>query len=81
MFALLSVIKDPIIRSFTKKSQQAYLALKVYASQTEDRDLEVKLNIVEKYGNRIPELVNRLERCFEKDFTKAGMQKNHEVIC
>lgn len=64
-------IKDPIIRSFTKKSQEAYFALKAYVTQTEDRDLEVKLNIVEKYGNRIPELVNRLERCSEKDFTKA----------
>lgn len=80
MFALLSVIKDPLIRSFAKKSQQAYLALKAYVTQTEDRELEAKLNIVEKYGNRIPELVNRLDRCFEKDFTKAGMHKNHEVI-
>ncbi|XP_070785004.1 F-box DNA helicase 1 [Enoplosus armatus] len=64
-------IRDPLIRSFANKSQNAFWALKVYATQTEDRDLEAKLNIVEKYRSRIPQLVNQLERSFENDYHKA----------
>ncbi|XP_073336355.1 F-box DNA helicase 1 [Pagrus major] len=65
-------IRDPIIRFFAKKSEtHPFWALKKYAEQTEDRELEAKLSIVEKYGSRIPELVKRLERCFEYDFNQA----------
>lgn len=68
-----SDIKDPLIRSFSEKPNP-FWALKKYMVQTEDKELEAKFNIVEKYGNRIPELVRRLERCFESNFNNAGMQ-------
>lgn len=47
------------------------MALKQYANQTEDRELEAKLSIVEKYKNRIPELVMRIKHCNEEDYVKA----------
>ncbi|XP_029317473.1 F-box DNA helicase 1 isoform X2 [Cottoperca gobio] len=64
-------ISDPLIRSFAKKNLNGFWALKSYVTQTEDMELEGKLNIVEKYGKRIPELVKRLESCFEGNFHKA----------
>ncbi|XP_044198576.1 F-box DNA helicase 1 isoform X1 [Thunnus albacares] len=64
-------IKDPLIRSFARKSRNAFWALKKYAEQTEDHELEGKLNTVEKYGRRIPKLVTCLDKCFESDMYKA----------
>ncbi|KAK2883242.1 F-box DNA helicase 1 isoform X1 [Channa argus] len=64
-------LKDPLIRSFAKKKGNGFWALKKYVTQTEDLELWAKLNIVEKYGSRVPELVTRLERSDEKDFHKA----------
>lgn len=64
-------IKDPFLRIFAKKSDQPFQALRAYAEQTEDRELEAKLSIVEKYGDRIPELVSRLQTCHEDDYLKA----------
>lgn len=71
-FTLPSDIKDPLIRAFAKKADRPFWALKMYVEQTEDKELEAKLSIVEKYGSRIPELVQRLESCFENDSSKAG---------
>lgn len=74
-FTLPSDIRDPLIRSFANRSKtNPFFALKSYAEQTEDMELVAKLSIVEKYGSRIPELVKRLESCFEHDFNQAGMQ-------
>lgn len=74
-FSLPSDIRDPLIRSFANRSKtNPFFALKSYAEQTEDMELVAKLSIVEKYGSRIPELVKRLESCFEHDFNQAGMQ-------
>ncbi|XP_047431382.1 F-box DNA helicase 1 isoform X2 [Mugil cephalus] len=67
------VIRDPIIRSFVKKSENPFLALKMYAMQTEDKELEGKVAIVEKYRRRVPELVMRLNGCSETDYHKAGV--------
>ncbi|KAK2858783.1 hypothetical protein Q5P01_003403 [Channa striata] len=64
-------LKDPLIRSFAKKNAKAFWALKAYITQTEDLELWAKLNIVEKYTSRVPELVTRLEKCNEKDLNKA----------
>ncbi|XP_037616813.1 F-box DNA helicase 1 [Sebastes umbrosus] len=64
-------IRDPLLRSFAKKNDNAFWALKKYVMQTEDMELDAKVNIVEKYGKRIPELVKRLERCSEEDFHNA----------
>ncbi|XP_035531570.1 F-box DNA helicase 1 [Morone saxatilis] len=68
---LTKFIRDPFIRLFAKRNPNPFSALKNYVSQTEDKELDVKLSIVERYGKRIPELVTRLENCFECDFNKA----------
>uniref|UniRef100_UPI0037E8ED04 F-box DNA helicase 1 n=1 Tax=Semicossyphus pulcher TaxID=241346 RepID=UPI0037E8ED04 len=64
-------IRDPLIRAFAKKNTNGFWALKMYVTQTEDKELDAKVNIVEKYRSRIPELVKRLEECYEDDFNKA----------
>ncbi|KAG7320458.1 hypothetical protein KOW79_016311 [Hemibagrus wyckioides] len=56
-------IKDPFIRSFCKEKLGGYVGLKKYATHTEDRELEAKLSVVEKYNKRIPELVDRIYNC------------------
>ncbi|MCJ8743048.1 hypothetical protein PDJAM_G00089460 [Pangasius djambal] len=56
-------IKDPFIRSFCKEKLGGYAGLKKYALHTEDRELEAKLSVVEKYNKRIPELVDRIYNC------------------
>ncbi|KAG7234264.1 hypothetical protein INR49_004119 [Caranx melampygus] len=66
-----SDIKDPLIRSFAKNPEHGFWALKEYANQTEDLELTGKLNIVEKYNHRIPELVRRLRSCSENEMHKA----------
>lgn len=54
-------IKDRFIAKWLKKGGSA--ALKEYAVSSEDRELEGKIAIVEKYNQRIPELVKRIEVC------------------
>ncbi|XP_041834043.1 F-box DNA helicase 1 [Melanotaenia boesemani] len=75
---LAKFIKDPMIRSFatrTTKNQQnkedPFLAFKKYVTQTEDKELDGKLSIVETYQKRIPELVTRLKGCSESDICRA----------
>ncbi|XP_035504446.1 F-box DNA helicase 1 isoform X2 [Scophthalmus maximus] len=63
--------KDPLLRCFARNSKNAVLALKTYIDQTQDKELMGKLSIVDKYRGRIPQLVKRLDSCFEKDFHKA----------
>ncbi|XP_029350901.1 F-box DNA helicase 1 isoform X2 [Echeneis naucrates] len=71
----ISDISDPLIRCFARRSWNSelngFLALKTYVTQTEDLELLAKLSIVEKYGNRIPELVTRLKDSAENDLRKA----------
>ncbi|XP_028255941.1 F-box DNA helicase 1 [Parambassis ranga] len=70
--ANLKYIKDPIIRSFAKKqNKNGFWQLKKYATETEDRELEGKLAIVEKYNKRIPDLVRCLRSCSEGDIDSA----------
>uniref|UniRef100_A0A3P9IRP0 F-box DNA helicase 1 n=1 Tax=Oryzias latipes TaxID=8090 RepID=A0A3P9IRP0_ORYLA len=64
-------IRDPLIRCFSLRKENGFLALKKYVSQTEDKELDGKLNIVEKYHKELPELVNRLKACSEIDFKDA----------
>ncbi|CAN9508137.1 unnamed protein product [Ophioblennius macclurei] len=64
-------IRDPLIRTFAKKVGTAFCNLKKYAEQTEDRELEGKLAIVERYRSRIPDLVKRLKSCYESDIARA----------
>ncbi|KAJ8250010.1 hypothetical protein COCON_G00232260 [Conger conger] len=56
-------IGDNFIRSFCRPSLGGYGGLKRYACHTEDRELEGKLAVVEKYSHRIPELVERIYHC------------------
>ncbi|XP_008285207.1 F-box DNA helicase 1 [Stegastes partitus] len=65
------VIKDPFIQIFAKSKEKAFWALKAYVTQTEDNELEGKVSIVEKYRDRIPELVMRLKTCYESDYQNA----------
>uniref|UniRef100_A0A672RTW2 F-box DNA helicase 1 n=1 Tax=Sinocyclocheilus grahami TaxID=75366 RepID=A0A672RTW2_SINGR len=53
-------IKDYFIRSFCKDKMGGFRGLKGYAMASEDRELEAKLAVVEKYNKRIPELVKRI---------------------
>ncbi|XP_038142942.1 F-box DNA helicase 1 isoform X2 [Cyprinodon tularosa] len=65
-------IKDPLIRSFTSsKKKEPYLAFKDYVTQTEDKELDGKLTIVEQYRDRVPALVARLKACYESDLKGA----------
>ncbi|XP_015683483.1 F-box DNA helicase 1, partial [Protobothrops mucrosquamatus] len=53
-------IKDPFIRRWAEKG---LASIKDYADKAEDKQLEIKIAIVEKYRDRIPELVKRITRC------------------
>ncbi|KAM4615291.1 F-box DNA helicase 1 [Polymixia lowei] len=64
-------IQDSFIRSFLKSKMGGYAGLKAYIIQTEDRELEAKMVMVEKYKDRIPTLVKRLKACNEDDFCNA----------
>ncbi|XP_027527014.1 F-box DNA helicase 1 [Neopelma chrysocephalum] len=54
------VINDSFIQKWEGTS--GFFGLKEYAEHVDDRDLAVKISIVEKYRERIPELVQRIER-------------------
>ncbi|KAI5617960.1 F-box DNA helicase 1 isoform X1 [Silurus asotus] len=56
-------IMDPFIRSFCREKLGGYAGLKRYAIHTEDRELEAKLSMVEKFIKRIPQLVDRIYSC------------------
>ncbi|XP_030072453.1 F-box DNA helicase 1 isoform X2 [Microcaecilia unicolor] len=51
-------IKDPFIKVWV--NHKGFFGLKGYAANVEDKELEAKIAVVEKYNLRIPELVNRL---------------------
>lgn len=53
-------IKDYFIRSFCREKMGGYGGLRGYATVSEDRELEGKLAVVEKYNKRIPELVRQI---------------------
>ncbi|XP_051631408.1 F-box DNA helicase 1 isoform X3 [Manacus candei] len=53
------VINDSFIQ---KWEAQGFFGLKEYAEHVDDRDLAGKISMVEKYRERIPELVQRIER-------------------
>ncbi|KAM6419458.1 F-box DNA helicase 1 isoform 2-T2 [Pluvialis apricaria] len=53
------VINDSFIKRW--EETQGFLGLKEYAERIDDKDLEVKIAIVEKYKERIPELVQKIE--------------------
>ncbi|KAM9327728.1 F-box DNA helicase 1 isoform 2-T2 [Pholidichthys leucotaenia] len=64
-------IRDPFIRSFYCQNGVSFQSFLRYIDQSEDKELAAKVNIVDKYLARIPELVSRLKDCSERDFNKA----------
>ncbi|XP_050181410.1 F-box DNA helicase 1 isoform X2 [Myiozetetes cayanensis] len=52
-------IRDPFIRKWA--DTQGFPGLKEYAAHVDDRELQVKISIVDKYRERIPELVRKIE--------------------
>lgn len=57
--------------------KEGFSGFKRYVTAAEDKELEAKIAVVEKYNIRIPELVERIERCHIEDLDFAGK----ESIC
>lgn len=64
------VIKDKFIRRWVHK--EGFSGFKRYVTAAEDKELEAKIAVVEKYNIRIPELVERIEKCHIEDLDFAG---------
>lgn len=52
--------------------REGFSGFKRYVTAAEDKELEAKIAVVEKYNIRIPELVERIERCHIEDLDFAG---------
>lgn len=63
------VIKDKFIRRWARK--EGFSGFKRYVTAAEDKELEAKIAVVEKYNIRLPELVARIERCHIEDLDFA----------
>ncbi|KAM7322556.1 hypothetical protein ACRRTK_018061 [Alexandromys fortis] len=63
------IIKDRFIRRWVHK--EGFSGFKRYVTAAEDKELEAKIAVVEKYNIRIPELVERIERCHIEDLDLA----------
>ncbi|XP_032329834.1 F-box DNA helicase 1 isoform X1 [Camelus ferus] len=63
------VIKDKFIRRWAHR--EGFSGFKRYVTAAEDKELEAKIAVVEKYNVRIPELVQRIERCHIEDLDFA----------
>uniref|UniRef100_A0A8C5SLF7 F-box DNA helicase 1 n=1 Tax=Laticauda laticaudata TaxID=8630 RepID=A0A8C5SLF7_LATLA len=57
-------IKDFFIKRWVEKG---LASIKDYAEKAEDKQLEIKIGIVEKYRERIPELLERISQCHVLD--------------
>ncbi|XP_016075245.1 PREDICTED: F-box DNA helicase 1 isoform X2 [Miniopterus natalensis] len=62
-------IKDRFIRRWVYK--EGFSGLKRYVTDAEDKELEAKIAVVEKYNIRIPELVERIGKCHVEDLDFA----------
>ncbi|KAM6292991.1 F-box DNA helicase 1-like [Porphyrio hochstetteri] len=54
------VINDSFIKRW--EETEGFYRLKDYAKHSDDKDLEVKISIVEKYKDQIPELVQKINK-------------------
>ena len=54
--------------------KEGFSGFKRYVTAAEDKELEAKIAVVEKYNIRIPELVERIERCHIEDLDFAGKE-------
>ncbi|XP_062990676.1 F-box DNA helicase 1 [Elgaria multicarinata webbii] len=53
-------VRDPFIKRWVKKG---FAGIKDYVMKAEDKQLGMKIAIVEKYRDRIPELIERISQC------------------
>lgn len=67
------LIKDRFIRRWVHK--EGFSGFKRYVTTAEDKELEAKIAVVEKYNIRIPELVERIGKCHIEDLDFAGKEK------
>lgn len=56
--------------------KEGFSGFKRYVTAAEDKELEAKIAVVEKYNIRIPELVERIERCHIEDLDLAGKESS-----
>lgn len=63
------LIKDRFIRRWVHK--EGFSGFKRYVTAAEDKELEAKIAVVEKYNIRIPELVERIGKCHIEDLDFA----------
>uniref|UniRef100_A0A670ZTK6 DNA 3'-5' helicase n=1 Tax=Pseudonaja textilis TaxID=8673 RepID=A0A670ZTK6_PSETE len=63
------LIKDFFVKRWVEKG---LAGIRDYAKKAEDKQLEIKIGIVEKYRERIPELLERISRCHVLDPKDAG---------
>lgn len=67
------VINDSFIKKF--EETEGFIGLKEYAECINDKELEVKIGIVEKYKDRIPELVQKIQSRHVSQQAAAGKAK------
>ena len=72
-FSANLVINDSFIKKW--EETKGFLGLREYAECIDDKDLEVKIAIVEKYKERIPELVQKIESSHVSREAMAGKAK------
>lgn len=72
------VIKDRFIRRWVHK--EGFSGFKRYVTAAEDKELEAKIAVVEKYNIRIPELVERIQKCHIEDWDFAGKGTLHPLL-
>ncbi|KAM9028804.1 F-box DNA helicase 1 isoform 1-T1 [Ara ararauna] len=63
------VINDSFIKKW--EETQGFIGLKEYAKHVNDKELQTKIDIVEKYRERIPELVRQIESSHVPDEARA----------
>jgi len=72
-FSANLVINDSFIKKW--EETEGFFGLREYAERIDDKELEVKIEIVEKYKERIPELVQKIERSHVSQQAVAGKAK------
>lgn len=67
------VINDSFIKRW--EENEGFIGLKDYATRVDDKELEMKIRIVEKFKERIPELVQKIESSHVLQEAMAGKAK------
>lgn len=67
------VINDSFIKRW--EENEGFIGLKNYATRVDDKELEMKIRIVEKFKEQIPELVRKIESSHVLQEAMAGEAK------